>query len=119
MLCPNVFCGLVTLLELAWGGTPDAAVLVFAMSRSACRILDVSGAVVAGGFPGCSLTEMKSFGGVPSGVVDFNALAFGAFNFSLNWSSIVAGKVLPRSQISTSFLILTYYAEEYVSSSSR
>ncbi len=73
MLCPNVFCGLVTLLELAWGGTPDAAVLVFAMSRSACRILDVSGAVVAGGFPGCSLTEMKSFGGVPSGVVDFNA----------------------------------------------
>lgn len=77
MFCPNVFCGFVTLLELAWGGIPAAAaaaaVLVFAMSRSACRILDVSGAVVAGAFPGCSLTDMKSLGGVPSGVVDFRA----------------------------------------------
>ena len=34
----------------------------------------MSGAVVAAGaFPGCSLRDMNSLGGVPSGVVDFRA----------------------------------------------
>lgn len=100
--------------------------------------------IAAGAVVGCSFNEMKSLGGgFPSGVVDLVAtdqnkvseamitkspcfvkfetdvwrfLPFkpGAFNFSLKLLSIEAGKVLPRSQISTSFFIL-FCTQKYVS----
>lgn len=136
--CGNEFGKSVTLLALAWIGVP---VFVLAMSARALRMADVS----AGGAPlawppvlGCSepfVKGMKSFGGLPSGVVDFTptvesivleAMFFpdvverrilqseglgvlpcaGASSFSLNEESISLGNVFPRSQMSMSFLIL-------------
>ena len=137
---------LVTLFELVWAGIPDAPVFVLAISARALRIADVSAVgaplTLPVGFAACSepaVKEMKSFGGLPGGVVDFTpteersvseitirrccplfgyvlillfweVLPFGgASSFSLKFDSISFGKVLPRSQISTSFLILAYY----------
>ena len=137
--CGNEFGKSVTLLALAWIGVP---VFVLAMSARALRMADVS----AGGAPlawppvltGCSepfVKGMKSFGGLPSGVVDFTptvesivleAMFFanvverrilrseglgvlpcaGASSFSLNEESISLGNVFPRSHMSMSFLIL-------------
>lgn len=87
---------------------------------------------------------MKSFGGLPGGVVDFTpterkrrirshvlrsamvliipsllawrVLPFaGVSSFSLKVVSMSLGNVFPRSQMSTSFLILAYYTKAYVS----
>lgn len=46
---------------------------------------------------------------------DILPLDTGALSFCLKPVSIPLGKVVPRSQISSSFKILAYYAERYVS----
>lgn len=65
------FCEFVTLLVLFC----DAPVFVLAISASALRMADVSAAGAPLGMPavfaGCSVKEMKSFGGLPGGVVEF------------------------------------------------
>lgn len=78
MFCGNEFGKFVTLLELPWADVPGAPVFVFAMSARALRMADVSVAgaplAMAAVLPGCSgpfVKGMKSFGGLPGGVVDF------------------------------------------------
>ena len=70
MFCGNAFCKFVILPELVGAGTPPAVALDLAMSASACRILVVSGAAAAPAVFAPPLSGMKSFGGVPVGVVD-------------------------------------------------
>lgn len=67
-----MFCAFATLSELVCEGFPGAAVFVFAISASAFNIAEVSCAGAAAG-AGCGFSGMKSFGGVPSGVVEFMA----------------------------------------------
>ena len=73
-LCGYAFCGFVTLFELAWAGIPGAAgaaVFDLAISARAFSMAEVSGAGAgAAAFPGCSFNDIKSRGGVPSGVVE-------------------------------------------------
>ena len=116
---------------MAWGA---AAAVVFcrAMLARASKMEEVFGAFVAGGgAPGKDLPT--SAGGDPSGVVDstrvpyvvrnckrnvediINPSANLLFSFSLNELSMSAGNVSPFTQISTSFLILSYNAKEKVS----
>lgn len=116
---------------MAWGA---AAAVVFcrAMLARASKMDEVFGAFVAGGgAPGKDLPT--SAGGDPSGVVDstripgvvrnckrnvediINPSANLLFSFSLNELSMSAGNVSPFTQISTSFLILSYNENEKVS----
>ena len=116
---------------MAWGA---AAAVVFcrAMLARASKIEEVFGAFVAGGgAPGKDLPT--SAGGDPSGVVDstrvrdvvrnckrkvedvINPSVNLLFSFSLKELSMSAGNVSPFTQISTSFLILSYNANKKVS----
>lgn len=66
-----MFCAFATLSEIVCEGFPGAAVFVFAISASAFNIAEVSCAGAGtGAGAGCGFSGMKSFGGVPSGVVD-------------------------------------------------
>ena len=133
MFCGNVLCKFVTLLGLAWDGTPVPVAVVFlAISARALRIFDVSAAgPEAAALPFAWFRGMKSLGGVIVGVVergstdkrkhqkpyyiiflhskatmtDGKVLPFkvGVVSFCLKPESIALGNVLPRSQISTSF----------------
>jgi len=67
--CGYVFCAFATLSEMVCGGFPGAAVFVFAISARAFNIAEVSCAGARAG-AGCGFSGMKSFGGVPSGVVE-------------------------------------------------
>lgn len=60
--------------ELVGAGMPPGPVLVLAISASACRILDASGVGAAPAVLDAPLSEMKSFGGDPVGVVDRGAI---------------------------------------------
>ena len=108
------------------------------MSARAFNIAEVSFAGAAAA-TGCSVDLEVSFGGLPGGVVDAAATensrvsevvptkflvpdtelsardilptASRGVSFSLKAVIIVLGNVLPRSQMSTSFLILSYYAQ--------
>ena len=63
-----MFCAFATISELVCEFA-GAAVFVFAISASAFNIAEVSCAG-AGAEAGCAFSGMKSFGGVPSGVVE-------------------------------------------------
>ena len=70
MFCANAFCKFVILPELLGAGMPPAPGLDLAIAASACRIPDASGVGAAAAGLAAPLSEIKSFGGDPVGVVD-------------------------------------------------